>query len=68
LARLVQGFAQAILEHDAAYPEHDAYGIGIALDDMDRLGIPEGAQLFPGLTLMSDGGRSGAFRVLCNQE
>lgn len=68
LTKLVHSFAKAVLTHDAAHPTHDAYGIGVALDDMDRLGLPEGFELFPGLRLHADGGRPGAFRLLCKQE
>jgi hypothetical protein len=58
----------AINAHDRENPTHDAYGIGLAHFDMERLGFDEGEEILPGITMHTDSGVSGNFRVLCNGE
>ena len=58
----------AIAAHDRENPTHTAYGIGLAHFDMERLGFEEGEQILPGITIQSDSGVSGNFRVLCDAE
>ena len=41
-------------------------GIGLAHFDMERLGFDEGEEILPGITIQSDGGVTGNFRVLCD--
>jgi hypothetical protein len=36
--------------------------------DMDRLGLEEGEEILPGITIHADGGVTGNFRVLCDGE
>ena len=45
-----------------------AYGIGLAHFDMERLGLEEGEEILPGITIHADGGVTGNFRVLCDGE
>jgi hypothetical protein len=68
IARNLERFAQAVAAHDRENPTHSAYGIGLAHFDLERLGFEEGEQVLPGITIHVDGGTSGNFRVLCDQE
>ena len=66
IAKNLERFAQAVAAHDRENPTHTAYGIGLAHFDMERLGLEEGEQILPGITIESDGGVTGNFRVLCD--
>jgi hypothetical protein len=68
IAKNLERFAQAVAAHDRENPTHTAYGIGLAQFDMDRLGLEEGEEILPGITLHADGGVTGNFRVLCDGE
>jgi hypothetical protein len=66
VAKNLERFAQAIAAHDRENPTHTAWGIGLAHYDMERLGLEEGEEILPGITIQCDGGVSGNFRVLCD--
>jgi hypothetical protein len=68
IAKNLERFAQAVAAHDRENPTHTAYGIGLAYFDMERLGLEEGEEILPGITIHLDGGVSGNFRVLCDAE
>src|ERR1700746_3018352 len=68
IAKNLQRFAQAVAAHDRENPTHTAYGIGLAHFDLERLGLEEGEEILPGITIQVDGGVSGNFRVLCDGE
>jgi hypothetical protein len=68
IAKNLERFAQAVAAHDRENPTHTAYGIGLAHFDMERLGLEEGEQILPGITIQADGGVTGNFRVLCDGE
>jgi hypothetical protein len=68
IAKTLERFADAVTAHDRANPTHTAFGIGLAHFDMERLGLEEGEQILPGITIQVDGGVSGNFRVLCDGE
>ncbi|MHB1468223.1 MAG: hypothetical protein ACYCU0_11590 [Solirubrobacteraceae bacterium] len=68
IAKNLERFAQAVAAHDRENPTHNAYGIGMAHFDMERLGFDEGEEILPGITIHTDGGVSGNFRVLCDAE
>jgi hypothetical protein len=66
IAKNLERFAQAVASHDRENPTHSAYGIGLAHFDMERLGLDEGEQILPGITIHADSGVTGNFRVLCD--
>ena len=68
IAKNLERFAQAVASHDRENPTHTAYGIGLAHFDRERLGLEEGEEILPGITIQTDGGVSGNFRVLCDGE
>jgi len=68
IAKNLERFAQAVAAHDRENPTHTAYGIGLAHFDLERLGFEEGEEILPGITIQTDGGVSGNFRVLCDGE
>src|ERR1700722_458234 len=68
IAKNLERFAQAVAAHDRENPTHNAYGIGLAHFDMERLGLEEGEEILPGITIHADGGQSANFRVLCDGE
>lgn len=68
IAKNLERFAQAVAAHDRENPTHTAYGIGLAHFDMERLGLEEGEEILPGITIHVDSGVSGNFRVLCDGE
>jgi hypothetical protein len=68
IAKNLERFAQVVAAHDRENPTHVAWGIGLAYFDMERLGLEEGEEILPGITIQLDGGVSGNFRVLCNAE
>src|ERR1700676_2361628 len=68
IAKNLERFAQAVAAHDRENPTHTAYGIGLAHFDMDRLGLDEGEEILPGITIHADSGVTGNFRVLCDGE
>src|SRR5205085_10775598 len=68
IGKLLEALANGIAGHDRANPDHNAWGIGMAQFDIERLGLDEGEEILPGIVLQSDGGQPGAFRVLCDGE
>ena len=68
IAKNLERFAQAVAAHDRENPTHTAFGIGLAHFDLERLGFDEGEEILPGITIHTDGGVSGNFRVLCDGE
>ncbi|HEU0250687.1 MAG TPA: hypothetical protein VFR48_08185 [Solirubrobacteraceae bacterium] len=66
IAKNLERFAQAVAAHDRENPTHTAWGIGLAHFDMERLGLEEGEEILPGITVQTDGGQSSNFRVLCD--
>jgi hypothetical protein len=66
IAKNLERFAQAVAAHDRENPTHTAWGIGLAHFDMERLGLEEGEEILPGITVQADGGQSANFRVLCD--
>ena len=68
IAKNLERFAQAVAAHDRENPTHNAFGIGLAHFDMERLGFEEGEEILPGITIHADTGVTGNFRVLCDGE
>src|SRR3979490_1658777 len=68
IAKNLKAFQIAINAHDRENPTHNAYGIGLAHFDLERLGFDEGEEVLPGITMHADGGVTGNFRVLCDGE
>ena len=68
IAKNLQAFRIAINVRDRENPDHNAYGIGLAHFDMERLGFDEGEEVLPGITIHVDGGTTGNFRVLCDAQ
>ena len=68
IAKNLERFAQAVASHDRENPTHTAHGIGLAHFDLERLGFDEGEEILPGITIQSDSGGTGDFRVLCDGE
>src|SRR4051794_37604075 len=66
IAANLRGFQIAINAHDRENPTHNAYGIGLAHFDLERLGPDEGEGILPGITIHADQGVTGNFRVLCD--
>jgi hypothetical protein len=66
IAHLLERLAQGVAAHDRENPDHNSWGVGMAHFDIERLGLEEGEQILPGITLQADGGVTGAFRVLCD--
>jgi hypothetical protein len=66
IAKNLERFVQAVAAHDRENPTHTAWGIGLAHYDMERLGLEQGEEILPGITIQCDGGVSGNFRVLCD--
>jgi hypothetical protein len=66
IAKNLRAFQMALGAHDRENPTHNAYGIGLAHFDMERLGLDEGEEILPGITIHADGGVTGNFRVLCD--
>jgi hypothetical protein len=66
MGKLLERFAQGVASHDRENPDHNSWGIGMAHFDIERLGLEEGEEILPGITLQADGGVTGNFRVLCD--
>src|SRR4029079_5947885 len=66
IAANLRAFQIAINAHDRENPTHDAYGIGLAHCHMEHLALDEGEEILPGITIHTDQGVTGNFRVLCN--
>jgi len=66
IAKNLRAFQIALNAHDRENPDHNAYGIGLAHFDMERLGFDEGEEVLPGITIHGDDGVTGNFRVLCD--
>ncbi len=65
VAKNLQAFQMGVNAHDQNN-ECTAWGIGLAHFDMDRLGFDEAEEILPGITIHTDGGTSGNFRILCD--
>jgi hypothetical protein len=68
IAKNLERFAQAVAAHDRENPTHTAWGIGLNAFDMERLGLDEGEEILPGIVIQADGGVTGNFRVLCDDD
>src|SRR5271154_4587074 len=68
IAKNLERFAQAVAAHDRENPTHTAHGIALSHFDMERLQFEEGEEVLPGITIHSDSGVTGNFRVLCDGE
>ncbi len=68
IAKNLERFAQAVAVHDRENPTHTAYGIGLAYFDLERLGLEDGEEILPGITIHVESGVTGNFRVLCDGE
>ena len=66
IAKNLKAFQIAINAHDRENPTHNAWGIGLAHFDMERLEFDEGEEVLPGITIHADSGVTGNFRVLCD--
>ncbi len=66
IAANLRAFVIALNAHDRENPDHNAWGIGLAHFDMERLGLEEGEEILPGIVVQADGGVSGNFRILCD--
>ena len=66
IAKNLKAFQIAINAHDRENPTHNAYGIGLAHFDLDRLGFDEGEEILPGIVIQGDSGVTGNFRILCD--
>ncbi|MEH3054484.1 MAG: hypothetical protein PGN13_10840 [Patulibacter minatonensis] len=66
IGEVLKAFKIALNAHDRENPSHTAHGIGMAFFDLDRLGFEDGEEIFPGITISSDNGGTGNFRVLCD--
>jgi hypothetical protein len=66
IAKNLRAFQIAINAHDRENPTHNAWGIGLAHFDMERLDFEEGEEVLPGITIHTDQGVTGNFRVLCD--
>jgi hypothetical protein len=66
IGKLLEALASGIAAHDRSHPDHNAWGIGMAAFDIERLGLEEGEEILPGIVLQADGGQPGAFRILCD--
>src|SRR5579862_7513733 len=66
ISYLLERLAQGVAAHDRENPGHHTWGIGLAHFDMERLGLEEGEEILPGITIQCDSGVSGNFRVLCD--
>ena len=66
IAANLRAFQIALNSHDRENPTHTAHGIGLAHFDMERLGLDEGEEILPGITIHGDDGVTGNFRILCD--
>lgn len=66
IAKVLRSFQIGVNAHDRENPTHNAFGIGLAAFDMERLDFDEGEEILPGITIHADGGVTGNFRVLCD--
>ncbi len=66
IGKLLEALANGIAAHDRANPDHNAWGIGMAGFDIERLGLEPGEEILPGIVLQADGGQTGTFRILCD--
>ena len=66
IAKNLKAFAIAVNAHDREDPTHTAHGIGLNPFDLQRLGLEEGEEILPGITIAADQGVTGNFRVLCD--
>lgn len=70
VAANLRAFQIAVNSHDRENPEPHpaAYGIGMSLFDLERLGFEDGEEILPGIHISIDGGTTGNFRVICGAE
>lgn len=66
IAKNMKAFREGIADHDSRNPDHNAWGIGLSHFDLERLGFEEGEELWSGIVVVTDGGQSMTFRVLCS--
>jgi hypothetical protein len=66
IAYLLERMAQGVAAHDRENPTHNTWGIGMAYFDIERLGLEDGEEILPGISLKADGGQTGQFRILCD--
>lgn len=66
IAKNLRAFQIAVNAHDRENPTHNAFGIGLAPFDLERLGFDEGEEVLAGITIHVDNGVTGNFRVLCD--
>ncbi len=66
IAKNLERWRRAVATHDIENPTHTSYGIGLSQFDLDRLGLEDGEELWPGIRIEVDGKTSGNFRVLCD--
>ena len=68
MGKVLRRFAEGVAAHDRENPDHHSWGIGMAYFDIERLGLEEGEEILPGITIHADSGVTGNFRVLCDGE
>jgi hypothetical protein len=68
IPHLLERLAQGVAAHDRENPGHHTWGVGMAYFDIERLGLEEGEEILPGIVLQADGGTSGQFRILCDEQ
>ena len=66
IAHLLERLMQGVAAHDRENPAHHTWGIGMSPFDIERLGLDEGEEILPGITIHGDSGVTGNFRVLCD--
>jgi hypothetical protein len=66
LAKNLATFRKGLDEHDRQNPDHNTFGIGVTYFDLERMGLDDGEEIFPGIRIVVDGGPSGNFRILCD--
>ena len=66
ISYLLERLPQGVAAHDRENPGHHTWGIGMSYFDIERLGLEEGEEILPGITIQVDGGVSGNFRILCD--
>ena len=68
IAKYLKKFKEAVENHDDFCP-YEAYGIGMAADDIERIGFEEGETLWGHITIQDDGRDPGEnWGVLCSGE
>lgn len=68
MGKNLERWRRAVATHDVENPSHTSHGIGLAHYDLNRLGLTEGEELWPGIRVEEISVVSGNFRVLCDGE